>query len=94
VFFDLNDISPAPLIASGPTGAAEARIVFPRTGDGVAEVLLDNGALSVRLADSEVGGGFVSDGSISVLTIREPADWVRNRSGALAVARRLLPVTR
>lgn len=94
VFFDLNDISPAPLIASGATGTTEARIAFPRTGDAAAEILLDNGALSVRLADGDVGGGFTPTGSGAVLAIREPADWVRNRSGALAVARRLLPVMR
>ncbi len=94
VFFDLNDISPAPLIASGPSGTTEARIAFPRTGDAVAEILLDNGTLSVRVTDGDVGGGFVVDGSTASLAIREPADWVRNRSGALAVARRLLPVNR
>lgn len=94
VFFDLNDISPAPRIASGATGTIEARIAFPRTGEPAAEILLDNGVLSVRLADAEAGGGFVADGSSARLTLAEPADWVRNRSGALAVARRLLPVTR
>ena len=94
VFFDLNDISPAPLIASGPGGTTEARIAFPRTGEPTVEIVLDNGALSVRLADGDIGGGFVANGSTSALTISEPADWVRNRSGALAVARRLLPVPR
>lgn len=94
VFFDLNDIAPAPLIASGATGTTEARIAFPRTGDAAAEILLDNGVLSVRLADGDVAGGFVGENSSSTLTIQEPADWVRNRSGALAVARRLLPVSR
>ena len=94
LFFDLNDISPAPRIASGPTGTTEARIAFPRTGDAVAEIILDNGVLSVRLADADTGGGFVADGSSATLAVKEPADWVRNRSGALAAARRLLPVTR
>ncbi len=94
VFFDLNDISPAPRIASGPTGTTEARIAFPRTGDASAEITLDNGALSLRLADGDIGGGFIADGQAATLVITEPADWVRNRSGALAVARRLLPVTR
>ena len=94
VFFDLNDISPAPRIASGSMGTMEARIAFPRTGEPAAEILLDNGTLSVRLADAAAGGGFVADGSSASLTLGEPADWVRNRSGALAVARRLLPVTR
>lgn len=94
VFFDLNDISPAPLIVSGSTGTSEARIVFPRTGDAAAEILLDRGVLSLRLGDGEAGGEFVVDGSTATLAIGEPADWVRNRSGALAVARRLLPVSR
>ena len=94
VFFDLNDLSPAPLIASGAAGASEARIAFPRTGDPNAEILLDNGAMAVRISDADVGGGFVNDGGAATLRVSEPADWVRNRSGALAVARRLLPVGR
>ena len=93
-FFDLNDISAAPRIVSGSTGTTEARIAFPRTGDAVAEIILDNGAMSVRVADADTGGGFVADGSTATLAVTEPADWVRNRSGALAAARRLLPVTR
>lgn len=83
IFFDLNDLSPAPLIATGPTGATEARIAFPRTGDVSAEIRLDNGDLSVQLAET--------DGPLSV---REPADWVRARSGILAAARRMLPALR
>ncbi len=94
VFFDLNDISPAPHIGTGATGAAEARIGFPRTGNRAAEIVLDNGAFAVQLAEPDLGGSFASDGSSSTLAIGDPADWVRGRSGALAAARRLLPVAR
>lgn len=94
VFFDLNDISPAPHIATGRSGASEARIAFPRTGDPAAEIVLRDGELSLRLADRDAGGAFQVNGSSSTLSIREPADWVRGRSGALAAARRLLPVPR
>jgi len=94
VFFDLNDISPAPHIATGAAGVAEARIGFPRTGDRSAEIVLDNGSLAVQLADPDLGGAFASDGGSSTLAIGEPSDWVRGRSGALAAARRLLPVAR
>jgi hypothetical protein len=83
IYFDLNDLSPAPLIATGPTGAAEARIAFPRTGEASAEIQLDNGDLTVRLAEGD-----------GALTVREPADWVRARSGTLAAARRMLPAPR
>lgn len=83
IYFDLNDLSPAPLIATGPAGAAEARIAFPRTGDASAEIQLDNGDLTVRLAEGD-----------GPLVVREPADWVRARSGTLAAARRMLPAPR
>jgi hypothetical protein len=94
VFFDLNDVSPAPLIATGTSGTSAARIAFPRVGDPVAEVLIEGGALSLRLADGDVGGGFAADGGTSTLAINAPLDWVRGRSAALAAARRLLPIPR
>ncbi len=94
VYFDLNDISPAPRISTGATGSSSTRIAFPRTGDPGAEMLVDDGALSIRLADARVGGGFAASGSSSTLAIREPADWTRGRSAALAAARRLLPAAR
>ena len=87
VFFDLNDISPAPHIAMGQSGASEARIAFPRTGDPAAEILLNDGALSLRLEEGDAGGA-------STLSIREPSDWVSGRSGVLAAARRVLPAAR
>ena len=94
VFFDLNDVSPAPLIATGAAGTSEVRIAFPRTGDPVAEILIHAGALSLRLAEPDVGGGFAGNGGTSTLVITAPLDWVRGRSAALAAARRLLPTPR
>ncbi len=94
IFFDLNDLSIAPLMASGVGGAANTRIAFPRTGEPLAEIVLNSGELAVRIADSAVGAGFVADGAWSTLSVREPADWIAGRSAALAAAKRLLPVAR
>jgi hypothetical protein len=94
IFFDLNDLSIAPHMASGAAGAAQTRIGFPRTGEPSAEIVLDGGDLSVRISDGAVGAGFAADGGASVLAVREPVDWTSSRSAALAAARRLLPVSR
>lgn len=94
IFFDLNDLSPAPHIGHGPSGTAESVITFPRTGDPMVQVQLANGDLSVRVNDPDAGAGFTADGASSTLAVREAADWTRARSGALAAARRLLPVQR
>jgi hypothetical protein len=94
VFFDLNDVSPAPFIGTGPAGAAEARIAFPRTGDAAAEILVQGGTLSLRLAGGDIGDGFAVDEDASTLVINAPVDWIRGRSAILAAARRLLPVPR
>ena len=61
---------------------------------GVQTCALPIWSLAVQLADPDLGGAFVSDGGSSTLAIGEPSDWVRGRSGALATARRLLPVAR
>lgn len=94
VFFDLNDISPAPHIATGAAGLSDAVIGFPRTGDKAAEIIVRGGTLALRLADGDVGGTFGADGGSSTLTLDGPADWARGRSAALTAARRLLPAAR
>ncbi len=52
MFFDLNDLAPAPLIQNE---AGAARVAFPRTGDAVAEIALEGGGLRLRLASGRRG---------------------------------------
>lgn len=94
VFFDLNDISPAPRIAHGAAGTSETTITFPRTGDPQAQVRLDNGALSVSVMSPDAGGGSLTEGATSALTLGDPDAWAQGRSAVLAAARRLLPIPR
>jgi hypothetical protein len=92
IFFDLNDLAPAPLIQNEATGA---RVVFPRTGDPAAEIQLGDGALALRVASPEPGPGFAGEGDgWSRLEVASPADWVTGRAWARATARRLLPARR
>ncbi len=94
IYFDLNDLHIAPAISHPSTGVAEARIAFPRSGDAVAEITLDNGALGVRVKDASLGGAFAADGEWSAMAVTSAADWTANRSAALATARHLLPTPR
>jgi hypothetical protein len=92
IFFDLNELSPAPLIQSE---AGAARVVFPRTGDPVAEILLRDGGLSVRLAGSAGGPGFTDAGEgRQTLAVGSPEDWRAARSWVWAAARDQLPARR
>lgn len=84
-FFDLNDLSPAPLIERTD------RVAFPRTGDAMAELGLGDGALTIRLATSEAGPGFTADGGGTVLRVTDPAQYTAARSHVRNVARALLP---
>ena len=89
MFFDLNDRSPAPLVAGGPSGPGSTRIAFPRTGDAAAEILLSDDALALRLAEPGLWPE-ASDPSWSSLAVTQPADYLRARSVVLAAAGRLL----
>jgi hypothetical protein len=92
IFFDLNDLSPAPLIQS-ESGAA--RVVFPRTGDPAVEILLREGGLTVRVTGAAGGPGFADAGDgRRTLAIAAPDDWRAARSWTVAVARDLLPARR
>ncbi len=91
VYFDLNDLSIAPLMTNPATGVEETTIVFPRTGDRGVEVTVNNGAIAVGVAASGLGGGFAQDGDWSWLAVADAAVWTDNRSEALAAARSALP---
>lgn len=86
VFFDLNDLSPAPLIERTD------RIAWPRTGETKVEVTLGDGAITLTLSSGAAGPGFTADGGRSVLTIAAPGDYTAARSHVAATARELLPV--
>lgn len=94
VFFDLNDLSIAPLMTNPATGVAQTRITFPRTGNPGAEIVVDDGALTVRVRRAGLGGVFTDDGDWSQLALTDAAAWTAGRSGALTAARGALPVPR
>jgi len=92
MFFELNELAPAPLILNE---AGAARAAFPRTGSPVAEIALAGGGLALRLAGSGPGPGFAADAEgWSRLEVASPGDWGAARSWALAAARGLLPARR
>ena len=92
MFFDLNDLAPAPLIQNEEGGA---RVAFPRTGDAVAEIALADGGLRLGLASAEAGPGFADavDGWTR-LEVAGPDDYLTARAWAQSTARALLPARR
>jgi hypothetical protein len=92
MFFDLNELAPAPLIQNE---AQRARVAFPRTGDPQAEIALDQGGLSLSLASAEAGPGF-ADGKAGWkrLEVGVPGDYLAARAWAQSTARDLLPARR
>lgn len=91
VYFDLNDLSIAPLMTNPATGVDETTIVFPRTGDRGVEVTVTKGAISVGVAASGLGVAFEENGGWSRLAVAEASVWTDCRSTALAAARSVLP---
>jgi len=94
MFFDLNDRSPAPLVAGGRSGPGSTRIAFPRTGDAAAVMGVEGGALSLRLAEPGLWPGVDEPGGWSSLAVGQPTDYLRARSVVLAAAGRLLQAPR
>ena len=92
MFFDLNELAPAPLIQN-EEGAA--RVAFPRTGDAVAEIALTGGGLRLGLASADSGPGFADAGDgWTRLEVAGPDDYVAARAWAQSTARALLPARR
>ena len=92
MFFDLNDLAPAPLIQN-EHGAA--RVAFPRTGDPQAEIALEGGGLRLRLATGGAGPGFAdAGGGWTGLDVADPDDYLTARAWAQSTARALLPARR
>jgi len=85
VFFDLNDLSPAPLIERTD------HVVFPRTGDPKAEIALSDGAIAITLASGSPGAGFVAEDGRATLRVTDASQYVAARSALRAAARSLLP---
>jgi hypothetical protein len=85
LFFDLNDLSPAPLIERTD------RVAYPRTGDAKAEITLGDGTISLALSSTSEGPGFAVDGARSVLRITDPEQYTAARSHVRATARDILP---
>jgi hypothetical protein len=92
MFFDLNELAPAPLIQNE---AGAARVAFPRTGDAQAEISLSGGGLSLNIASASAGPGFSDGGSgWQKLAVTDAADYVAARAWAQSTARALLPARR
>ena len=92
MFFDLNELAPAPLIQNE---AGAARVAFPRTGDAQAEIAVRDGSLALRIASDEPGPGYgdASDGW-RTLSVGSPADYLAARAWTHTTARSLLPARR
>jgi hypothetical protein len=93
MFFDLNEIAPAPLIQNE---AGAARVAFPRTGDPQAEIAVGTeGGLALTLASAEGGPGFTADGDgRQRLQISAADDYLAARAWAQSTAKSLLPARR
>lgn len=91
-FYDLNDLAPAPLVQS--SAADDTRIVFPRTGDPVAELAAAGNALTLRIAADSAGPGMSTEGQWQELSIAEETDYEAARGWVQRVARDLLPARR
>jgi hypothetical protein len=92
MFFDLNELAPAPLIQNEKDAA---RVAFPRSGDARAEIALSDGGLALALASDEAGPGFAAaEGGWTRLTVSEAGDYQTARAWTHATARTLLPARR
>lgn len=89
IFFDLNELAPAPLVQ---VGADVTRVAFPRTGEPAAEVLLQGGGIRLRLRAEAPGPGFGADGDgWQALGVSAPEDYLAARAWTQATARAVLP---
>jgi hypothetical protein len=92
MFFDLNDLAPAPLIRNE---AGAARVAFPRTGDPQAEIAVGKDGLALTLASAAAGPGYATDGDgRQRLAVTEAGDYLAARAWTQSTARSLLPARR
>jgi hypothetical protein len=92
MFFDLNELAPAPLIQNE---AGAARVAFPRTGDAQVEIGVGGTGLTLTVAGAEAGPGYESiEGGRQRLTVADASDYQAGRAWTQSRARSLLPARR
>lgn len=92
MFFDLNDLAPAPLIK---TEDGAARVAFPRTGDAQVEIRLGQGALSLGVLTATAGPGYAAaEAGWQRLEVSGSGDYVAARAWTQSTARDVLPARR
>ena len=92
MFFDLNELAPAPLIQNE---AGAARVIFPRTGDPQVEIALSGGGLALSIAGSDAGPGYGGGREgWQTLAVGAPSDYQAGRAWTQSMARQLLPARR
>lgn len=93
IFFDLNELSPAPLIQTADAGSA--RLAFPRTGDAKVEVTLGGDGLALGVNTDQAGPGYAAGGDgWQRLAVTAEGDYTAARSWTQSTARSLLPARR
>jgi hypothetical protein len=92
MFFDLNDLAPAPRIQ---TENDSARVAFPRTGDARVEIALGGGELTIGVHNESGGPGFAAgDAGWQRLQVAGADDYVAARAWTQSVAKSVLPARR
>ena len=92
MFFDLNELAPAPLIQNE---AGAARVAFPRTGDPQVEISVGGSGLTLTVAGDDAGPGYEAvDGGRQRLTVADASDYQAGRAWTQSRARTLLPARR
>lgn len=92
MFFDLNDLAPAPRIH---TESSAARIAFPRTGDPLVEIALLGGGLTVGLHAPGAGPGYAeAEDGWQRLSVGDEDDYTAARAWTQSTARVVLPPRR
>ena len=92
IFFDLNELAPAPLVQN-EEGAA--RVTFPRTGAPQAEIALNKDGMSINLASAESGPGYGDAGEgWKRLVVGDAGDYLAARAWTQSTAKSLLPARR
>jgi hypothetical protein len=92
IFFDLNELAPAPLIQN-EDGAA--RVAFPRTGDAQAEIALGKEGMVLNIASADAGPGYADAGEgWKRLEVGAAGDYLAARAWTQSRAKSLLPARR